>query len=294
MNELPCGHEESMGFAFELSLAEYLRKALCRCAFQSFFVKSALLCWLLLVQAVAAVPSTNDSNYLDTDFIARAFTAVVHGREYAAGSFELSRWPDDIQYYIHQDVADPLAVVMIEMHLQQLGDISGRRFVKVPIEDARLEIYLTRQQGWQVLVANRVGASAIPDLHGAVCYASFNTRSGTIEAAQVFIPVDQARMHGKLVSCVVEELTQVMGLPNDSELVFPSIFNDRTPDDLLTPLDWVLIRLLYHPDLVPGMVASQSTTAVRALLRQWQADGTLQSAAVKVKQGELYRMLGRR
>lgn len=258
------------------------------------YLATALGALLLAGQSLAAPLRSADANYLNTAFIANAFTAVVHGREYEAGSFVLSRWPGEIKFHIHEGIQDPQAVSLIEMHLSQLGDISGRRFTKAPAAEARLEIFLTRQRDWRTLVTDRLGARAAANLHGAVCLANYSAPGGVITAAQVFIPVDQARMQGKLVSCVVEEITQIMGLPNDSEAVFPSIFNDRTPDDLLTPLDWVLIKLLYHPDLAPGMTASQSAVAVKTLLRRWQADGTLQGAPAQVKQGELYRILGRR
>jgi hypothetical protein len=38
----------------------------------------------------------------------------------------------------------------------------------------------------------------------------------------VIIPVDHAMSHGLLPACVIEELTQAMGLPNDSDWVIPS------------------------------------------------------------------------
>ncbi|MBT1443535.1 DUF2927 domain-containing protein [Shewanella sp. JM162201] len=231
--------------------------------------------------------------YSDPAYVAKAFTAVVHGREYEQGSFVLSRWPGDIRYRVHQQVSDPQALALIEMHLAQLADISGRRFVKVE-DGAALDIYLTRASAWRKLIGSVVGEKAAATVQGAVCLASFNAPAGKIERAQVFIPIDQARMQGKLVSCVVEELTQVMGLPNDSDAVFPSVFNDRSPEELLTPLDWLLLRLLYDDRLESGMSAAESAPKVSAILNDWQQDGTLQRARSEVLKGEIYRLLGRR
>jgi hypothetical protein len=89
----------------------------------------------------------------------------------------------------------------------------------------------------------------------AVCLGVLSTsrRSGRITRAVVIIPVDRARARGKLPACVVEELTQVLGLPNDSEKVFPSVFNDRSIDDFLTGLDVLLLKMLYDPRIKPGM-----------------------------------------
>jgi hypothetical protein len=59
------------------------------------------------------------------------------------------------------------------------------------------------------------------------------------------------------LSCVHEELTQALGLGNDDERVRPSIFNDDEEFALLTEHDEYLLRMLYHPDLRPGMDAEE-------------------------------------
>ncbi len=94
--------------------------------------------------------------------------------------------------------------------------------------------------------------------HHGVCLANFSlSPDSSIKHATIIIPVDRARAHGKLLSCVVEELTQIMGLPNDSDKVFPSIFNDKSHDDFLSGLDYVLLKLLYHPRIKIGMNLTQ-------------------------------------
>ncbi|MEB8386827.1 DUF2927 domain-containing protein [Rhodobacteraceae bacterium KMM 6894] len=54
-------------------------------------------------------------------------------------------------------------------------------------------------------------------------------------------------------SCVHEELAQGLGLANDSPQARPSIFNDDDEFALLTTHDEELLRLLYSPELTPGM-----------------------------------------
>jgi hypothetical protein len=54
-------------------------------------------------------------------------------------------------------------------------------------------------------------------------------------------------------SCVHEELAQGLGLANDSPQARPSIFNDDDEFALLTTHDEELLRLLYAPELTPGM-----------------------------------------
>jgi hypothetical protein len=57
------------------------------------------------------------------------------------------------------------------------------------------------------------------------------------------------------LSCIHEELAQGLGLPNDSPLARPSVFNDDEEFGLLTRHDELLLRMLYDPRLQPGMSA---------------------------------------
>ena len=67
------------------------------------------------------------------------------------------------------------------------------------------------------------------------------------------IPEDLARSYGKLQSCVIEEMTQIMGLTNDVDDLYPSIFNDSSIFQQLTPLDKYLLHILYDKRLQPGV-----------------------------------------
>ncbi|QYJ74487.1 DUF2927 domain-containing protein [Shewanella sp. FJAT-52076] len=261
-------------------------------------ITALVLSCLLIIATASAKPLATDfepgaGNHLNPDYVARAFAAVVHGREYEAGSFPLSKWVGEIRFTIEEQVQEPVQRQLVLMHLKQLGEVTGLTIREVGAKEANLHILFTRQRDWGGEVKRRLGAKAAANLHGAVCLAHFEAPGGVIRKAQVFIPVDQARMHGKLVSCVVEELTQLLGLPNDSDAVFPSIFNDKAAADLLTPLDWVLIRLLYHNALTAGMSRTQTAPIIAEQLAIWLADGTLASAESEVRRGELYRLLGR-
>lgn len=59
-------------------------------------------------------------------------------------------------------------------------------------------------------------------------------------------------------SCFHEEMTQALGLLNDSESVRPSIFNDNEEFALLTLHDEILLRMLYDRRLTSGMTADEA------------------------------------
>jgi hypothetical protein len=70
------------------------------------------------------------------------------------------------------------------------------------------------------------------------------------------------------LSCLHEELTQGLGLPNDSPRARPSIFNDDEEFALLTDQDELLLRMLYSPELRPGMSPDEARPIVESLARR--------------------------
>ncbi len=71
------------------------------------------------------------------------------------------------------------------------------------------------------------------------------------------------------LSCLQEEIAQGLGLANDSPQARPSIFNDNEEFALLTPQDELMLRILYHPSLTPGMTADQARPIAKALATQF-------------------------
>jgi len=68
--------------------------------------------------------------------------------------------------------------------------------------------------------------------------------------------------------CIVEELTQSLGLVNDSPLVFPSIFNDSSRQQELHAWDELMVQTLYNPRLYPGIAVRKARPIFRAILAE--------------------------
>ncbi|MCS6118074.1 DUF2927 domain-containing protein [Shewanella baltica] len=244
----------------------------------------------------ALIPTlTPASDWKNLTYITQAFSEIALKNEYDVAKHKVRKWRIPVRVFVEHQVGDrALHIQLVQMHLAHLAEITGHDIQLVDtLLDANLHLVFTRQSQWESEVTRLMGPSSAKNVHGSVCMAKFalNAKS-EIERAWVIIPVDQAQMHGKLVACVVEEITQVLGLPNDSEKVFPSIFNDKTPQDLLTGLDFILLKLLYNPSIRAGMTAAEVKAPLQILLEQWQRDGTLIHADKTVRQGQLYPLLG--
>lgn len=102
-----------------------------------------------------------------------------------------------------------------------------------------------------------------------VCYARVHSGSDfIIRRAEIRIHADWnlLRRH-----CIVEELTQALGLMNDSSYLSPSIFNDHSKQQALSPWDRLMVRAHYDRGLRPGMTWDYVEPIVRDHFRRYLA-----------------------
>lgn len=259
-------------------------------------LRDTLFAFLLFITTSPAMAYEQRLTWLDPAFVQQAFLDVALKREYTPGDWQLVKWQQPIKLWVDHKVADkPLHEELINAHLSDLSRITGHPIKRVSARTQANVIWIfTRESQWREDVRNELGKGALLHMHGAICKAGYklNQQNGSISSAAIIIPVDQAREHGKLLACIVEEMTQIMGLPNDAESAFPSIFNDETPEDLLSPLDVVLLQLLYEPELMPGMTVSQVTPLLKKKIEAYQKQGKLAQAVSIAKSGVLYQLIG--
>lgn len=245
---------------------------------------------LLTIHAAMAEEAWQSSEYLQ-----QAFFEVALHNEYAVGEQPVRKWQQPIRVWLdhHTDQAEQHAL-LAKYHMQHLAKITGHPigFAKSR-QEANFIVVFSHLQLWRNDIALVSGNLSIKPPADAACMFGVDLDDKkAIKKAWVVIPVDFAQEHRQLLSCIVEETTQAMGLPNDSEKVYPSIFNDKTPESLLTGLDALLLKMLYAPAVKPGMRAQQVRPVLDKLLKQWQSDGTIQDAERNVRQSELYEMMG--
>lgn len=120
-------------------------------------------------------------------------------------------------------------------------------------------------------------AAAMPGLSGAEIAAFTDMPPSTYCQVSV-MSVGQSAVYQRAVAviraehpplmrqaCLHEEVAQGLGLPNDSPRARPSVFNDDQEFALLTGHDMLLLRILYHPSLRPGMAEAEARPIVESL-----------------------------
>ncbi|HLF96862.1 MAG TPA: DUF2927 domain-containing protein [Methylococcaceae bacterium] len=253
---------------------------------------------LLLAGALAAgTPRAADetARWQRPEVILSSFAEIALRSEYGAASQRktLAKWVSPIRIGIEHRVGEAEKHAdLVRMHADHLASLTQH-----PIEivkdasEANVRLIFSREERFLAEARAELGVGAGRIAPSATCMSSYRTHNGEITQATILIPVDRASAHRKLVACIVEELTQALGLPNDSRAVYPSIFNDHSTDHLLSGLDYLLLRILYDPRMVPGMAREDALRAAGTIVGEFKNQGVIRDAERLVSRGELYRLL---
>ena len=237
----------------------------------------------------------NIQSWQNANFISQSFYEVALGSEYSRGNYQVRKWVKPIKIFVQHDVGDSkLQDQLINAHLNHLATITGLNIQRVNrLNKANIKFFFTNQKNLKTLSDKHSGRAVARVNTQKTCIANIklNNRS-EVSSAQIYIPVDFAYRNGSLVGCIVEELTQVLGLPRDSEKVYPSIFNDKSTNQLLTGLDETLIRILYNSKVKAGMNKKSLSRVLSPVIKQLSNNGYIASANTRVRKTQLYAMLG--
>ncbi|MGH7003479.1 MAG: DUF2927 domain-containing protein [Alphaproteobacteria bacterium] len=221
---------------------------------------------LVLVAADAAAQGRNA--WPSPPILVRQFERVAFssefGGQYRAG--RLIRWDGPITVRITGHAPDRFRIE-VERQLSELRQLSGLAidFAAGTAEGAAptMTIEFSNSRG---------GTTFDPK---APCRTLLWETGFAIRRVQIYIAPypDELRRH-----CIAEELTQALGLADDSPLVRDSIFNDASSRQRIAPWDALMVRILYDPRLKPGMHRTEAMLLARRIIaEQLTRNGTSSS-----------------
>jgi len=91
-----------------------------------------------------------------------------------------------------------------------------------------------------------------------LCIVVAFSEGGTASYAKAVAVIRAEHPDLLTTSCIHEELSQGLGLANDSPQARPSIFNDDEEFGLLTRHDELLLKMLYDKRFKTGMSAAEA------------------------------------
>lgn len=226
---------------------------------------------------------------LNAPMLTENFLRIALSEEYASGGalarsapITLTRWhkpvrvavtfgasvPPDQQARTRGEIASYLArLARLTGHDIGLSQDDPNFFISIADLNERRNLGPTLRAALPQLNAAQVaGVTNLNRDTYCLVWTQSQAQTGSYDRAFVFIPAEHPDLMRQ--ACIHEELAQALGLPNDSGLNRPSIFNDDEEFALLTRQDELMLRLLYDPALRPGMTEAQARPIVETLARR--------------------------
>lgn len=197
------------------------------------------------------------------NFLSIALQAEAADDIGADGGIAISKWTEPVRYRLAgAQVRDRVQIAALSQHLAGLTGLDIReageverynmdiRFVPRPYRGVEIAELLATQwlgprvarlaEGWRDYEADRCFTLTTRD-----------PQSGVTGTAHIFIKDELPLIWRE--TCIIEEMTQSLGLLNDDPRASPSIFNDDGVYQALTSHDELLLRILYDPRIRSGM-----------------------------------------
>ena len=153
-----------------------------------------------------------------------------------------------------------------------LSDANPNFMIHIVSEDERMALGPQIRAALPGLSASEVaGITQMPRSTYCLVYAMSDGAGSSYTRAFSVIRAEHPDL--LRLSCLHEEITQGLGLANDSPSARPSIFNDDEEFALLTRQDELMLRILYDPALAVGMTEDQARPIVESLATRF-AGGT--------------------
>jgi len=232
---------------------------------------------------LAPCPSFADEDFSNADLL-RNFDVIAFGNEYTGRKYDIVRkWAKPMLMGIQGKDYPPHLEAFIDDVARDLSETTGHRIElyysfakqkakKLPpdFDRGNVNVILYYMDDKDIPAALAKYWKGDEEkvrwmVQNSTCFANYFTKKGEIVAAVIVFPSRHPVSYHR--ACAVEEITQILGLPNDSNAVKPSIFNDSSRYFELTEHDRWLLKALYQPEIKPGMARKD---ALRLALDYWK------------------------
>lgn len=228
----------------------------------------------------------------DAEQLVRYFETIVFGSEFkGVNAFtSIRKWTRPLRVVVREygEVVTPLAggrvsrrleaepvskqhLDYVQRHLNTLADLTGLK-----TQDARKTRWpanFTINFVPPLQLAN----PELADVPGGIlqrlaaqggCYFLIWPDDSGETLQKAVIVVNKGRTPDRTAHCVLEEMTQSLGLPNDSNPAWPSIFANSGAIQQLSWADRILVRTLYDPRMKPGLARADALELARTIISE--------------------------
>ena len=178
---------------------------------------------------------------------------------------ELYKWTAPIR--VHTEGATKDQRQMVREHAELLGRVTGLPVSVDPVDPNLVVLFGNEEELQPYLDEWAIGGDRLnwPGFFRSECFAGVSG-PGDDPFAVAFILQDLPERKNRL--CIVQEMTQALGLFGDIDGRSDTSFASWGGSDRLTELDVVLLEILYDPRLRSGMSESVAMPIVRQIIAE--------------------------
>ena len=228
----------------------------------------AFLCAVGPPPAAAETPKGAASESDAVRALVRYFDTVVFGAEIDSklASKVVAKWAGPLRISIQGRVKKAHRV-LIGKHARTLARLTGLEF-EAPKTGHNLYILFVRRAEMATVPIKGVDPGLLEKLAApAGCYF-ISAKKPPSRIILSYIVVNAERQERAIEHCLLEEMTQSLGLPNDSDMARPSIFSDLDQLTELSRSDRILVKTLYDARMKAGLSRRPALRVAKAVIEE--------------------------
>jgi AcrR family transcriptional regulator len=228
------------------------------CRRRSVLAVAALAGWISLVVSALGSAVRAQDGPSNAQVLANLLD-VVFGSEFVGeDSTVVRKWSGPMRVAIY--ARDPLRYRQLVLpHLDHLRRVTGLDIGLVDNSepDQNAYVFVFGREQFYAYAEQHLGPGKNPRTNRFLaCFGYFHA-NGRKDIDEITAVIPSFISDEEIRACVVEEVTQAIGLPNDSNSANPSIFNDDDAYQDLTWQDELFLRVLYDPRVRSGMTRAE-------------------------------------
>ncbi|NQV44892.1 MAG: DUF2927 domain-containing protein [Rhodospirillales bacterium] len=226
----------------------------------------------LILAMLISMSSAYSAERPAIDHLVGFFETVVFGSEIddRMESLVIARWIGPLRIGIKGQASDS-HIQTVRRHLSVIKNLTGVDIEKVnaPDKPENLTILFLPPEEMGKVKIKGVNPEYIRQIASPLsCYfLSFKKPPDSI--VRGVIVVNKQRSDEAIEHCLLEELVQSMGLPNDTDMLRPSIFSDHDRITKLSRSDEILLRTLYDERMTEGLGREEALLVARVIITDW-------------------------
>ncbi|WP_411896238.1 DUF2927 domain-containing protein [Winogradskyella sp. A2] len=235
--------------------------------------KTTLFISLLIIIGIAVYSLVDFNEYEFSEYdieLVDYFNEVALNAEYDVSPNRITKWTKPMKLFIIKEKELSYEVSLIKNTIEKINNLVKDEFYIQLIDDPKkcnAIIFLMEKERLEPLM---------PDLFENIEYdingladIGFDLETFHILDARIFIDILQPKE--SIETTILEEITQSIGLMNDSEKYPDSVFYENKLDSIITvdysKMDIEIIKMLYHPKMKPGLNYDKAEKVIKKILK---------------------------